>query len=168
MAPGHVAVITGSEAFAPIAERYSKPFAVSGFEAQEILASIYALVKLRGQGKVVNLYKKAVSPSPNDMASEIVGKYFEVCDAAWRGLGIIKGSGLALKKKYSCFDAGSRELINDFSHNSGCSCGEIITGKKRPSQCRLFGSACTPEHPIGACMVSNEGACFNYITNNRE
>lgn len=168
LAPGHVAVITGSEAFAPIAERYSKPFAVSGFEAQEILASIYALIKLRGQGKVVNLYKKAVSPSPNDMASEIVGKYFEVCDAAWRGLGIIKGSGLALKKKYSCFDAGSRELINDFSHNSGCSCGEIITGKKRPSQCRLFGSVCTPEHPIGACMVSNEGACFNYITNNRE
>lgn len=168
LAPGHVAVITGSEAFAPIAEMYSKPFAVSGFEAQEILASIYALVKLRGQGKVVNLYKKAVSPSPNDKANEIVGKYFEVCDAAWRGLGIIKGSGLALKKKYSCFDAGSRELINDFSHNSGCSCGEIITGKKRPSQCRLFGSACTPEHPIGACMVSNEGACFNYITNNRE
>lgn len=168
LAPGHVAVITGSEAFAPIAEMYSKPFAVSGFEAQEILASIYALVKLRGQGKVVNLYKKAVSPSPNDKASEIVGKYFEVGDAAWRGLGIIKGSGLALKKKYSCFDAGSRELINDFSHNSGCSCGEIITGKKRPSQCRLFGSACTPEHPIGACMVSNEGACFNYITNNRE
>lgn len=168
LAPGHVAVITGSEAFAPIAEMYSKPFAVSGFEAQEILASIYALVKLKGQGKVVNLYKKAVSPSPNDKASEIVGKYFEACDAAWRGLGIIKGSGLALKKKYSCFDAGSRELINDFSHNSGCSCGEIITGKKRPSQCRLFGSACTPEHPIGACMVSNEGACFNYITNNRE
>ena len=168
LAPGHVAVITGSEVFTPIAERYSKPFAVSGFEAQEILASIYALIKLRGQGKVVNLYKKAVSRLPNDKASEIVGKYFEVCDASWRGLGIIEGSGLVLKKKYSCFDAGSRELINDYSHNNGCSCGEIITGKKRPSQCRLYGKICTPEHPIGACMVSNEGACFNYITNNRE
>ena len=168
LAPGHVAVITGSEVFTPIAERYSKPFAVSGFEAQEILASIYALIKLRGQGKVVNLYKKAVSRLPNDKASEIVGKYFEVCDASWRGLGIIEGSGLVLKKKYSCFDAGSRELVNDYSHNNGCSCGEIITGKKRPSQCRLYGKICTPEHPIGACMVSNEGACFNYITNNRE
>lgn len=168
LAPGHVAVITGSEAFSPIAEKYSKPFAVSGFEAQEILASIYALIKMRGQGKVINLYKKAVAPSPNDRASEIVGKYFEVYDASWRGLGIIEGSGLALKKKYACLDAGSRALTNDFSHNSGCSCAEIITGKMKPSQCRLYGKICTPEHPVGACMVSNEGACFNYITNNRE
>lgn len=168
LAPGHVAVITGSKAFEPIAEKYSKPFAVSGFEAQEILASIYALVKMRGQGKVINLYKKAVASSPNYKASDIVGKYFESCDASWRGLGIIKNSGMALKKEYSHLDAGSRELTNDFSHSNGCSCAEIITGKMKPSQCRLYGKICTPEHPTGACMVSSEGACFNYITNDRE
>lgn len=168
LAPGHVAVITGSDAFLPLAQKYNLPFAVSGFEAEEILMSIYALIKLKGQGKVINLYKKAVSPNPNKKAEYLTGKYFEAYDAAWRGLGIIEGSGIALKEEYSYLDAGSRNLNNDFSHKNGCCCAEVITGKRKPYECTLYGKACTPHHPIGACMVSNEGSCFNYITSNRE
>ena len=168
IAPGHVAVITGSNTFVPLAEKYSLPFAVSGFEAEEILASIYALIKLRRQGKVINLYKSAVTSERNEKAFEIAHKYFEEYDAPWRGLGIIKGSGMALKKEYAKYDAGSRELINDYSHQKGCLCGEIISGNKKPTDCPLYGKICTPENPKGACMVSIEGTCHNYITNNRK
>lgn len=168
IAPGHVAVITGSNAFVPLAEKYSLPFAVSGFEAEEILASIYALIKLRRQGKVINLYKSAVTSERNEKAFEIVHKYFEEYDAPWRGLGIIKGSGMALKKEYTAYDARSRELTNDYSYQKGCLCGEIISGNKKPTDCPLYNKICTPENPKGACMVSNEGTCHNYITNNRK
>ena len=168
IAPGHVAVITGSNAFVPLAEKYSLPFAVSGFEAEEILASIYALIKLRKQGKVINLYKSAVTSERNEKAFEIVHKYFEEYDAPWRGLGIIKGSGMALKKEYTKYDAGSRELTNDYSYQKGCLCGEIISGNKKPTDCPLYNKICTPENPKGACMVSTEGTCYNYITNNRK
>ncbi len=168
LAPGHVATITGSNAFVPLAKKYGLPFAVSGFEAEEILSAIYALVKLRGQGKVINLYKSAVSSDRNQKAFEIVHKYFEEYDAPWRGLGTVKGSGMALKDEYSKYDAGSRLLTNDYSYQKGCSCGEIISGLKKPCDCPLYGKICTPENPKGACMVSNEGSCFNYITNNRK
>lgn len=168
IAPGHVAVITGSNAFVPLAEKYSLPFAVSGFEAEEILASIYALIKLRRQGKVINLYKSAVTSKRNEKAFEIVHKYFEEYDAPWRGLGIIKGSGMALKNEFAKYDAGSRELTNDYSYQKGCLCGEIISGNKKPTDCPLYNKICTPENPKGACMVSNEGTCHNYITNNRK
>lgn len=168
LAPGHVAVITGSEAFAPLAERYNLPFAVSGFEAEEILASIYALVKLRGTGRVINLYKSAVNKKRNEKAYEIVNKYLEPYDASWRGLGVINGSGMAIKSEYQQYDAGSRELVNDYSHKNGCSCKDIIAGIKKPTDCPLYATVCNPESPKGACMVSNEGACFNYIINNRK
>lgn len=168
IAPGHVAVITGSNAFVPLAEKYSLPFAVSGFEAEEILASIYALIKLRKQGKVINLYKSAVTSERNEKAFEIVHKYFEEYDAPWRGLGIIKGSGMALKNEFAKYDAGSRELTNDYSYQKGCLCGEIISGNKKPTDCPLYNKICTSENPKGACMVSNEGTCHNYITNNRK
>lgn len=168
IAPGHVAVITGSNAFVPLAEKYSLPFAVSGFEAEEILASIYALIKLRKQGKVINLYKSAVTSEKNEKAFEIVHKYFEKYDAPWRGLGIIKGSGMSLKNEFAKYDAGSRELTNDYSYQKGCLCGEIISGNKKPTDCPLYNKICTPENPKGACMVSNEGTCHNYITNNRK
>lgn len=168
LAPGHVAAVTGSEEFLPLAEKYNLPFVVSGFEAEEILASIYALVKLKNQGKVLNLYKNVVPTKKNEKAAEIVNKYFEPYDACWRGLGEIKGSGMALKPEFSKYDAGSRELKNDYSHQKGCKCGEIISGIKKPTDCPLYGKACTPENPRGACMVSNEGSCFNYLINNRK
>lgn len=167
IAPGHVAVITGSDAFNELAEKYKLPFVISGFKAEEILASIYALVKLKGRGKVMNLYKSVVHSEKNEKASSLVNKYFEPYDASWRGLGQINASGMALKPEYAQYDAGSRELINDISYQKGCKCGEIITGMKKPCNCPLYKTVCTPENPKGACMVSNEGTCFNYYINDR-
>lgn len=167
IAPGHVAVITGSDIFRPLAEKYSLPFAVSGFKGEELLSAIYALVKMQGKGEVINLYKSAVTDSGNEKAKSIVEKYFEPCDAGWRGLGIIKNSGMVLRSEYSFYDAGSRELLNDSIKNKGCCCGKVISGKIKPNDCALFGKACTPETPQGACMVSNEGSCFHYYINNR-
>lgn len=167
IAPGHVSVITGANEFNPLAEKYSLPFIVSGFNGEELLASIYALVKLKGQGKVLNLYKSAVTDTGNEKARALVNKYFEPCDAVWRGIGRINNSGMALKKEYAAYDAGSRELIHDNVKNKKCRCGEVITGFSSPCDCPLFAKACTPENPQGACMVSNEGACFHYYINNR-
>jgi hydrogenase expression/formation protein HypD len=167
IAPGHVAVITGSTAFDSLAKKYNLPFVVSGFTAEEMLCTIYALVKLQGKGQAINLYKSAVKSQKNEKASALVNKYFEPYDASWRGLGQIKNSGMAIKSKYAEFDAGSRELIHDYSRQKGCSCAEIITGQKKPYDCPLYGKVCTPENPKGACMVSSEGACFNYLTNGR-
>lgn len=167
IAPGHVSVITGANEFKPLAEKYNLPFVVSGFKGEELLASIYALVKLKGQGKVINLYKSAVTDTGNEKAKALVNKYFEPCDAVWRGIGRINNSGMALKKEYAAYDAGSRELIHDNVKNKKCRCGEVITGFSSPCDCPLFAKACTPENPQGACMVSNEGACFHYYINNR-
>lgn len=168
LAPGHVAVITGSEAFEYLAQRHNVPFAVSGFKAEEILASIYALVKLKGQGTCVNLYKSVVNDNKNEKASKLVNKYFEPYNAAWRGLGIINDSGMKIKDEYARFDAGSSTLNDDYSYQKGCSCGDIIVGIKKPCDCPLYKKVCTPESPKGACMVSNEGSCFNYLINDRK
>lgn len=168
IAPGNVSVITGADIFAPIAEKYSLPFVVSGFSGEELLAAIYALVKLNGQGKVLNLYKSAVTDIGNKKAQSIVSKYFEPDDAYWRGLGIIKKSGLVLRQEYAQYDAGSSLLTDDSSKNRACRCGEVITGFISPRECPLFKKLCTPENPQGACMVSNEGSCFHYYINDRK
>ncbi|MGN0524270.1 MAG: hydrogenase formation protein HypD [Eubacterium sp.] len=167
LAPGHVAAVTGSQVFDNLAKKYNLPFVVSGFKAEEILASLYALVKLNGQGKSMNLYKAVVGSDENQKATALINKYLEPYDAPWRGLGIIKGSGMRIKAEYSRYDAGSIELVDDFSYQKGCSCGDVIMGKKKPNECPLYKKSCTPENPRGACMVSGEGACFNYLINNR-
>lgn len=168
IAPGHVCAVTGSNVFIPLAQKYNIPFVVSGFEAKEILSSIYALTKMQGKDEVLNLYKYVVKEERNQTAYDKVHKYFEECDASWRGLGIIKNSGLALKNEYAEFDAGSKELINDFSCKNGCICAKIIIGEKKPDDCPLYSKVCTPEHPCGACMVSGEGTCFNYYSTNEQ
>lgn len=167
IAPGHVSAITGANIFRPLAEKHKRPFVISGFEGEELIATIYALVKLKGQSKVLNLYKSVVTDDGNQKAKDIVQKYFEPCDAVWRGIGNIKNSGMALKKEYEAFDAGSRNLTEDKAKNNGCRCGEVITGFCSPCDCPLFSKVCTPENPQGACMVSNEGACFHYYINKR-
>lgn len=166
IAPGHVCTVMGSELFRPIAERYQLPFAVAGFTGESLLRAIWALVKLRGQGRVVNFYPEAVDAQGSVQTVALLDQYFEPCTAAWRGLGQIADSGLRLRKKYARFDMGS-ELAQDDALPSGCHCGEVISGRCAPDRCPLFGSACTPEAPIGACMVSTEGACFHYYLNNR-
>lgn len=167
IAPGHVSVITGANEFKPLAEKYNLPFAVSGFKGEELLASIYALVKLKDQGRVINLYKSAVNNNGNEAAKKLVHKYFEPCTAVWRGIGEIPNSGMALKDDFLIYDAGSRYVTEDNIKNKGCRCGEIITGFTSPNDCPLFGRICTPQNPQGACMVSNEGSCFHYYINNR-
>lgn len=169
IAPGHVCAVTGAETFLPLAKKYNIPFAVSGFEAEEILSAIYALVKTIDKGEelgtVMNFYKSVVRQERNEKAFDVVNKYFVPCPASWRGLGKIESSGIILRDEYSRFDAGSADLTADFSKSKGCMCGEIITGKKTPSECPLFKKVCTPENPMGACMVSGEGTCFNLFIN---
>ncbi len=168
IAPGHVSVITGSDEFIPIAKELSVPFAVAGFTGEELIAAIYALIKSRGRGVVLNMYKNAVTDKGNTAAKDMVAKYFTQCDAAWRGMGTIKDSGLILKPEYAHFDAGSKELTEDKMFNEGCSCGEVVSGLKSPAECKLYGKICTPLSPQGACMVSMEGACYHYYTNRRK
>ncbi len=167
IAPGHVSVITGSRAFEPLAGEAGIPFVVAGFEGEELIAAIYTLIKLQGRGVVKNLYKTAVNEERNEAAAIITDKYFEVCDAVWRGIGPVKNSGLILKKEYSKYDAGSSGLDYDRGFSIGCSCKDVITGRKSPNECALFGKACTPKQPQGACMVSSEGSCYHYYLNSR-
>lgn len=165
IAPGHVSVITGSDAFIPIAEKYRIPFAVAGFEGEDVLMALYCLIKSRDQSKVMNLYPQVVNHEGSLTAKEKLDKYFESCDAGWRGMGTVHASGIALKKKYDYFDAGSHGLVEDRKLNIECMCGAILAGKAETGQCPLFvAGKCTPEKPQGACMVSFEGSCYqNYI-----
>ncbi len=159
LAPGHVCSVSGSNLFVPLAKKYSIPFVVGGFEGEELLLAIYALVKNRGKGEVLNYYPKAVSAKGNVIAQELVNKYFVSADACWRGLGMIEGSGMIIRDEFSVYDAGSQGLTVDVKLNEGCKCGEILTGKREPGACPLFGKLCTPLNPQGACMVSEEGSC---------
>ncbi len=167
IAPGHVAVVTGSELFVPLAEKLGIPFVVSGFSGEELLASIYALVKNHGKGKVMNLYQNAVTDEGNTKAQEMTSKYFRPCTAYWRGIGAIENSGMILRDEYKTFDAGSENLSGDVMINKGCSCGEVVAGIKSPTDCPLFRKICTPSTPQGACMVSTEGSCYHYYINKR-
>ena len=154
-------MITGSRIFEPLARKYGLPFVVAGFEGKEILAAIAALVKLQGQGRVLNMYPSAVTEEGNREAQERVTRFFEPCDAAWRGLGVIAGSGRKLRKEYEAFDAGSVALMEDAGGNPACRCAQVLMGRIRPRECPLFGKVCTPQTPQGACMVSTEGSCFS-------
>jgi len=167
LAPGHVAVITGSDVFTPLAEKYHLPFAVSGFSGEEILLAIYALVKMitRQEARVMNVYPSVVTPRGNISAQSEVDRYFEKTDAAWRGMGIIAESGLTFRGEYKRYDAGSFGLYEDVGTHLSCQCGLVITGKKSPEDCPLFGRLCVPERPQGACMVSSEGSCCSHYMN---
>ena len=167
IAPGHVSVVTGSRIFEPIAKKYGLPFGVSGFEGAEILTALYAIVKMRGQGCVINCYPAVVTAEGNVDAQASVEKYFEPADAVWRGMGSIPGSGRILRKEYAAFDAGSRDLTEDKKKNQACRCDQVLMGKIKPTECPLFGKVCTPLKPQGACMVSTEGNCFSWYSNHR-
>lgn len=166
IAPGHVSVITGHKLFDSMAKELGKPFVTAGFKGEELLAAIYALTKLNG-GKSLNLYSSCVTYDGNAEAQEKVGRYFVKCPAAWRGMGIIDSSGMRLREEFSEYDAGSAALVKDILVNSACSCGDVISGRKAPTECPLFGKVCTPDDPKGACMVSMEGSCFHYFVNDR-
>ncbi len=169
LAPGHVSVITGSNLFEPLAKEFHVPFAVAGFEGEQILIALFALVKMisHGENRVMNLYPSAVTAEGNKTAQDMISRYFEPCDAAWRGMGIVPDSGMTLREEYSAYDAGSRGLFSDHSHHPKCRCAQVITGAEKPPECKLFGTVCTPDKPQGACMVSTEGSCYSYFVNRR-
>ena len=167
IAPGHVATITGSDEYKALSEELGIPFVVSGFEGPQLLATIYALVSMKGKTGIRNMYKAAVSEEGNLNAKELVNKYFEPSDASWRGMGKIKGSGMVLKEEYRQFDAGSLSLDEDHMP-AGCCCASVLVGKIKPRDCPLFGKACTPDNAHGACMVSTEGSCYNYFVSGRK
>ena len=188
LAPGHVAAVTGSDLFLPLAEKYQIPFAVSGFEGEEILEALCGIVKtgstsyddcsdsgeldrenivisvedeLCNKGLVMNFYPSIVSEKGNVRAQELVKKYFQPTDAAWRGMGIVAGTGMELRPEYEKYDAGSKALVEDNKRNKACCCDQILMGKMQPQQCPLFGKVCKPLTPQGACMVSEEGSCHS-------
>ena len=165
--PGHVSVITGSSVYEPLAEKYGKPFVVSGFEAEHILAALYRIVKQiesHGSGSD-NLYRNAVREDGNPKALAVINEVFEAGPAMWRGLGIIEDSGLYLGRDFAMYDGGSRNLYEDMELPEQCRCGQVIVGKINPDQCPMFGKSCSPVDPVGPCMVSAEGACGIWYRN---
>ncbi len=167
LAPGHVSVITGADLFEELSNETGLPFVIAGFEGRQLLAAVYALVGMRGRPGMKNLYKSAVTGVGNTDAQKEVLKYFEPCDASWRGMGKIPGSGMCLREEYRSFDAGSIGLDEDHMP-PGCSCAKVLTGEISPDECPLFGKGCTPEDAHGACMVSTEGSCYNYYISGRK
>lgn len=166
--PGHVSVITGVHVYDELASEYGKPFVISGFEAEHILAAIYRIVKQieAGMGRVENMYTNAVRENGNRKALDAIETAFCAGPAMWRGLGVIPESGLYLAGDYAGYDGGSRDLVEDMELPDGCRCGDVITGKINPDQCPMFaGGTCTPMKPFGPCMVSSEGSCGIWYRN---
>jgi len=168
IAPGHVSAITGSKAWEPIPENYGIPVVVAGFEAADvILAILDILLQLRrGEARVSIEYRRVVTREGDIEAQRLVHTAFEVADDAWRGIGFIPKSGLRIRERYKSADAGLRYGIRmldsaqwRYDLPPGCRCAEVVLGKARPADCPLFMRACTPERPIGPCMVSIEGTC---------
>ena len=165
LCPGHVSAVIGSAAYEPLCEKYKKPFVIAGFEAEHILAAIYEIVRQKESGRhmVKNLYPSVVTEKGQPKALELINKYFVKTDSVWRGIGEIKSSGYKLKGEYSRFSANERifDTINSIQkpEPDGCRCSDVILGRISPNECKLFGTVCTPKNPVGACMVSYEGAC---------
>ncbi len=161
--PGHVSTIIGSHPWESVARDYHIPCVISGFEPLDILQGVSMLVAQveKGEAKVEIAYRRGVRPEGNLEAQGIMGRVFEPGLAQWRGLGEIPDSGLKLRKEYEQFDAElAFNIVSEpTAEPEGCLCGDILRGVKTPRDCTLFGSACTPEHPVGPCMVSSEGSC---------
>ncbi|MCS7049013.1 MAG: hydrogenase formation protein HypD [Verrucomicrobiae bacterium] len=163
MCPGHVSVITGLEMYEFIARDYWRPCVVTGFEPADMLEGIAMLLAqiVAGVARVENQYTRSVTREGNRRAQELLAEVFEPCDASWRGLGVIPGSGLAIRPKYAAHDAAVALGVTFRAArvHPGCRCGDVLRGVVQPTQCPLFGKACTPLSPFGPCMVSAEGTC---------
>ncbi|NLE35016.1 MAG: hydrogenase formation protein HypD [Bacteroidales bacterium] len=165
--PGHVAVITGAAAFDFIPQNYGLACAVTGFEPADIMLAVLMLIRQVNLGKprVEIEYARAVSAGGNTMAGRYMREVFEPEDAEWRGLGILESGGLKIRECYRRFDAGIVFPVDipEPEADITCICGDILRGVSKPSDCPLFASACTPDHPQGACMVSAEGSCHSFF-----
>lgn len=169
--PGHVSTIIGVDAWKFVSREFSKPAVVAGFMRRHLLTSTAKLVEMieNRMAGVFNDYPEAVKNEGNIKAQDTVNSVFGGCDSVWRGIGMIKDSGFELRPKFSRFDSRQRYPIDlpESREDRGCKCGEILTGKIQPPDCPLFGKKCTPQNPVGACMVSYEGACAAYYKYNR-
>ncbi len=168
LAPSHVSVITGSQIYEPLQKQYNIPIVIAGFEPTDILESIFMILQqhINKKPQLQNQYLRCVHPDGNIKAQKMIQQYFEKRDFEWRGLGIIPLSAWKIKDTYSLFDAEVifADCLKDIhsKDDKNCICGDILRGVKKPKQCALFGTLCTPRNPIGSCMVSSEGACAAY------
>jgi len=171
IAPGHVSVITGAKIYEGIPQKYNVGCVISGFEPVDILQSVYLLATQieKNDFKVEIQYKRVVTKEGNLKAQAAMLETFELCDDWWRGLGNLPQSGLRLNPKYTPFDAEKNIIVEvePTKEDKGCICGDILKGQKLPKDCKLFGTACTSSNPVGACMVSHEGACNAYFRFNK-
>lgn len=161
--PGHVSTIIGLEPYKILPCKYNIACAVGGFEGHQILLALASIMLQIAQNKprVVNAYPSGVRDGGNPTACALINETFQPCDSIWRGLGVIPMSGLHLKEKYAHRDARVKLGLKTLPEEPipGCRCGEVLRGRINPSECPLFGTACTPQKPIGPCMVSSEGSC---------
>ena len=169
LAAGHVCTVMGYWEYLPLAEEYQIPIAVTGFEPLDIARGILTTLEMleSGQVTVKNAYKRLVTQEGNTAAQKIIAQVFEECDRKWRGIGTIPHSGWRLRPEFAKFNAEEKFNVHGIQAEESplCIAGEVLQGLKKPRQCPAFGKECTPEHPLGATMVSDEGACaayFNY------
>lgn len=169
LAAGHVCTVMGYQDYGAIAARYQVPIIVTGFEPVDILQGIYHCIDQleAGQAQVENQYARSVRLQGNAPAQRLMQTVFEIVPQTWRGIGVIPASGLALKEEFRTYDVRYRRLLQDYhqsptSGTSDCISGLILQGMCKPNTCPVFGTRCTPEHPLGAPMVSSEGACAAY------
>ena len=171
LAAGHVCAIMGWEEYEPVAERFHVPIVPAGFEPVDLLAGILQVLEMLEEGRtgVVNAYGRVVSREGNPQARKIMNEVYEVADRPWRGIGVIPASGLVLREAYARFDAEKRFDVGHISPQESplCRSGEVLQGHLKPSGCEAFGRECTPLTPLGATMVSSEGACAAYYKYHR-
>ncbi len=165
--PAHVSAVIGTKPYEYIVDTYKKPCVITGFEPVDIMQGVLKLgMQIKNnKPKVENQYFRVVKDEGNTKMLEIMDEVFKPCDANWRGIGVIQNSGLQIKNKYAHFDAEKRYDIKpcEPKEYKACICGEVLIGRKHPSDCPLFGKVCNPSEPKGACMVSEEGGCSAYF-----
>jgi hydrogenase expression/formation protein HypD len=170
--PAHVSIIIGSKPYEPFAEGWHKPVVIAGFEPLDVMQAILMLVRQVNEGRAVveNEFTRAVTRDGNRAAQAVVDEVFEVREAfEWRGLGVVPHSALQLRERFARFDAERRFELHyqAVPDHPACECGAILRGVKRPIDCKLFGNVCTPDNPVGSCMVSSEGACAAHYSYGR-
>jgi hydrogenase expression/formation protein HypD len=164
--PGHVSTITGMHIYEFLSEKYHIPGVITGFDPVDLLQGIAMLMKQlhEGRAEIEIAYKRGVEPDGNPVARAAIDEVFETCTATWRGLGPIPGSGYRMRPAYEEFDAMKRfnPEVEPTVEPRGCRCGDVLRGAMAPNECPLFRKVCTPENPVGPCMVSSEGSCAAY------
>jgi hydrogenase expression/formation protein HypD len=164
LCPGHVSVVIGELPYIELSKKYNNPFVIGGFDEMHLRVALDKIQKMleTREGGVVNAYSSVVKREGNLKAQELIKKYFKQSNAEWRGLGEIPDSGLSLREEYSSYDIKSHFSLESIRSYDRCPCGSVITGKIQPYECTYFGNECTPESPVGPCMVSSEGACHAF------